>query len=481
MLFTIVSLSVCLATPSHPSDIVFPEYVFTPPVASEFRETVLNDIPVYIVEDRELPLINVVATFRGGDYLDSASSVGLTGMMASLIRDGGTSSLSAEDLDERLAFLATNCGVRGGQSTVVASLNCLSSTFEESFDLFLDMLKNPGFQESRVRLKKDAMVENMKQRNDYPSSILKRENKSLLFGDSYLSRNSTIDAVETIDVDALHKSHGDIVNPSNLILSVSGDFNKEEMMSFLSSKLGGWERGKRSENPPDVIYEYLPGVYFVDQDVPQGGVRISTRSFRRGDSRVEAGIVMNYILGGGGFSSRITQKVRSDEGLAYSASSRLTNGVWSDGVWSAGFESKSPTVALAAILIFDEINSIKTILVSEEELGLAKSAIIEQFPSAFNSRRETLGVFVSDELTGRDPEHWVDFREKISAVTAENVKQVAIDLLDPKKMVVTVVGNWEDIIGGDAGGRATMEDVRIVVGGDMVELPLRNPLTLEAE
>ncbi len=114
MLFTIVSLSVCLATPSHPSDIVFPEYVFTPPVASEFRETVLNDIPVYIVEDRELPLINVVATFRGGDYLDSASSVGLTGMMASLIRDGGTSSLSAEDLDERLAFLATNCGVRGG-------------------------------------------------------------------------------------------------------------------------------------------------------------------------------------------------------------------------------------------------------------------------------------------------------------------------------------------------------------------------------
>jgi len=479
MFFTTLLLTICAAAPNSPKDIVFPEYVFTPPSSSDYKEQILESIPVFIAEDKELPLINIVATFRGGEYIDDVAKTGLSGMMASLIRDGGTESMTAEEVDERFAFLAASASVRGGGTTITASLNSLSSNFEESFDLFLDMLQHPGFQESRIELKKDAIVEGMKQRNDFPSTILKRENNSILFGDSYLGRNATKETIDSITPNDLRASHENIVNPSNLILSVSGDFDKNEMLLLLSEKLSGWKDGAVSANPPDVVSDYTPGIYYVNKDVPQGGVRISIRSFKQGDPDEKAATLMNYILGGGGFSSRITQKVRSDEGLAYSAGSQFYAGAWSNGRWAAGFESKNPTVALAASLIFDEINRIKTELVSEDDLVLSKNALIEQFPSAFQSKTRTLGVFVSDELIDRSPDYWETYRDDIKSVTAEDVMRVANRLLVPNKMAVVIVGNWDVIKNGDAGGRATMEKVQQAVGGDITELPLRNPLTLE--
>lgn len=480
MLFTTILAVSILSVPSRPEEIVYPEYVFTPPVVSDYQEVLLGGIPVFIAQDNSLPLINVVATFRGGDYLLPEENTGLVSVMASLIRDGGTMNMSAEEVDEQFAYLASVCGVSGDGNSVTASLNSLSSTFDESFALFLDILQKPAFQESRLELEKDAVLEAMKQRNDDPSGILQRENARLLFGHSYMGRGSTPDTLATITGDSLHETYSAIINPSNLVIAISGDFDKKTMLEFLNTKLGVWKAGAKSSTPPSVDSNYTPGVYYVQQDVPQGGVRICVRSLRRGDPDVEAAEVMNYILGGGGFSSRITQTVRSDEGLAYSAGSRFSPGVWGDGLWAAGYESKSETVALAAKLIFDEIEEIKNELVSDEDLALAKSAIIEKFPSEFQSKADTLGVFVSDYLSERSNQYWDTYRDKIYAVTKEDVKRVANKILRVEDMFVLVVGNWDVISAGDSDERANMEMIRAIVGGPVTEIPLRDPLTLES-
>ena len=479
-MLTTTLLTVLLSiTPDSYQDIVYPEYVFTPPVSQEYEEVILEKIPVFIVEDTALPLITVVATFRGGDYLIPKENTGVVSMMASLLRGGGTSTMTAEEVDEQFAYLAASSGVGGGGTTVTATLNSLSSNFEESFDLFIDMLRNPAFQESRVQLEKDSTLEGMKQRNDESSSILRRENATMLFGDSYVGRNSTQGTIDSITVDTLKNAHNEIVNPANLVLLVSGDFEKNTMLAYLSEKLRGWSAGNPAGTPLGIVSTYVPGVYYVNQDVPQGGVRICIRSLKQGDPDVEGARIMNYILGGGGFSSRITQTVRSDEGLAYSAGSQFSPGVWGDGLWAAGYESKSETVALAAKLIFNEINKIKTELISDEDLALAKSATIEQFPSMFNSKSDMLGVFVSDYLTNRDSSYWETYRDKISAVTKEDVQRVANRILKTEEMFVLVVGNWGEIKDGDADGRANMNDIKEIVGGEIIELPLRDPLTLE--
>lgn len=479
-MFTTTILTVLFSvTPDSYLDIVYPEYVFTPPLAQEYEEVVLENIPVFIAEDTALPLISVTATFRGGGYLIPNENTGAVSMMASLLRSGGTTTMTAEEVDEAFAFLAAVSSVSGGGTTVTATLNSLSSNFEKSFDLFLNMLQNPAFQASRVSLEKDSALEGMKQRNDESSAVLRRENTTMLFGDSYMGRNITQETLESIGVDILRSTHQSIVNPTNLVLSISGDFDKENMLAYLSTKLHGWSPGSLSSSPPDVASSYVPGVYYIHQDVPQGGVRICIRTLRLGDPDVEAAEVMNYILGGGGFSSRITQTVRSDEGLAYSAGSQFSPGVWSDGLWAAGYESKSETVALAARLVFDEINRIKTELISDEDLALAKNATIEQFPSMFKSKSDTLGVFVSDYLTNRDSSYWETYRNKIKGVTKEDVRRVANKILKPEEMFVLVVGNWDKIKIGDVGGRANMNDIKEIIGGDITELPLRDPLTLE--
>ena len=479
MFLPIITLTLGLVAPEHPKDIVFPEYVFAPPSAGAFVETLENGVTVFIAEDRALPLIQLVATFRGGSYLDEDQHVGLTSMMASLMRGGGTTTISAEEVDERLAFLAANISVGGSRTNVVASLDCLSTNFDEAFGLFLDILQNPGFQESKLLLEKNTIIEGLKQRNDHPTDILRREYSSQMFGGSYLGRNPDEVGVLTVTSEKLGNAHRAIVSPSNLILSVSGDFDKNEMLATLNASFGKWDGGFGVPEPPNVLSEYAPGIYYVNRDVPQGGVRMGLRTVMRNDPDIEAIEVMNYILGGGGFSSRITQSVRSDEGLAYGVGSRFSAGVWGDGTWAAGFESKNSTVALATMLVFDEIERIRTEPVSVEDLSLAKSALIEQFPSTFQTKSATLGVFVNDTLTNRDATYWDTYRERIAAVTVEDVQRVANKILRPGEMVVVIVGDWDVINVGDDGGRANMEDVRAIVGGDVVELPLRDPLTLE--
>ena len=479
MIITLLSMLLFIGAPESPKELVYPEYAFSVPLSDEYKEVLDNGVVVYIAENKELPLVHIVGTFIGGDYLDTVDGVGVTSVMASLVRSGGTETMTAEDVDERFAFLAADASVGGGPTTVTATLDCLSSNFKDSFDLFFEMIQRPGFQPNRIELAKTNIIEMLGQRNDQSSGILRREFSSKLFGDSYLGRKPVLSSIESIGVDDLRSRHKLVFSPSNLTLSVSGDFDTQQMLEFLNSSVGSWVGVGAAVTPEEVNSIFVPGIYYVDQDVPQGGVRVGIRSVQQGDQNVAAIEVMNYILGGGGFGSRITQSVRSKEGLAYSAGSVFSDNPWTDGVWAAGYESKSSTVALAAELIFDEINKIKTETVSEEELEQAKKSIIQQFPSLFQSKPATLEVFVDDTITNRSPEYWVNYRNNISAVTSEDVRRVANMLLDPKKMVMVVVGDWSEIEGGDAEGRSSMGKISDIIGGDISELPLRDPLTLE--
>ena len=465
--------------PKHPSEIVFPDYAFTPPSAGEFRHELSNGIPVYIIEDRELPLINVSLIFLGGDYLDPADQSGLVDMMATLVRTGGTTTMSAEEVDEQFDFLAANAGSGSRGTTTIASLNTLSSNLDESLPLFIDMVRNPGFQDSRLMLEKDEFVEGMKQRNDHPQSILSRERAMLMYGDSWRGRQATESSVSSVTKADLARAHTMIFNPANLIIAVSGDFDEETMLKTLDDALAGWPKGARVSAPPETPSAYTPAIYYVDQDVPQGGVIMGLRSIRRDDPDLAAAEIMNDILGGGGFSSRITKRVRSDEGLAYSAGSRLAPGTWDDGTWGASFQSKSPTVALAIDLILNEMAGIRDGEVTDEEMDVAKGSIIETFPTIFQSKHGTVSIFAADELTGRDPGFWTRWRDQVRAVTRADVRRVANRLLDDDALAIVIVGDWGEIDAGDADGRASMSAVSDRLGFAAVELPLRDPLTME--
>ena len=135
-------------------------------------------------------------------------------------------------------------------------------------------------------------------------------------------------------------------------------------------------------------------------------------------------------------------------------------------------------MALAAKIVLDQIKGVRDALVTEEELETAKQSAVETFPRQFESKPQMLRVFVNDESTKRPKDYWQTYREKILAVTREDLQRVAQKHLDPEKMAILVVGDWKEIAPGDSGKRASMQDF---FGGKVQQLPLRDPLTLEPQ
>jgi len=461
--------------PDRPEKITFAPLKFEPPKSTEFRHELPSGVVVYLAPSKEFPLVNIAMTFKGGANLDPPEIVGLANATGAMMRRGGTTTIKPEDLDEKLDFLAAQAGTNCGSTTSGANLNTLTANLNESFALFMDLLRNPGFVESKLAIWKGEALEGMKQRNDDAGPILSREWEALLYGrEHFEGRQMTQQSVDAITVEGLRQMHQRIFHPGNLIVAVTGDFESSDMLQRLEKAFAGWPKGEPVADPEKPTATFEPGMYHVEKDIPQGKVFIGLRGIQRDDPDFFPMLVMNDILGGGGFTSRITKRVRSDEGLAYSAGSGMIPDVWYPGEFRASFQSKNATVALATKIIFEEFERIRTEPVTDEELATSVNQFVETFPRTFESKAGMLNVFVSDEWTRRSADYWQTYRDQVRSVTKEDIMRVAQKHLTSENMAIFVVGKWDEIYPGDLEGRAKMNEF---FGGDVNHLPLRDPLT----
>jgi len=463
--------------PAHPDQIEFAPLAFEPPSASDFRHELSNGVPVYLAPSREFPLVNIVFSFRGGSHLDPDGAVGLASATAEMMRRGGTTTLTAEELDDRFDFLAAQVTIASGGERVTARLNSLSDNLDESLALFLDMLRNPGFAEDKLATWKNDVLASMRQRNDDPGSLSGREWRALMFGrDHHEARVMTSMDLAAVDGESMRSMHARIFDPANLVIAIDGDFDASEMLNRLESLFDDWRFGERAPDPPAPFAGPTPGVRLIERDIAQGRVFAGLRAGQRDDPDAAAVRVMNDILGASGFTSRITKRIRSDEGLAYSAGANMSLRLKYPGEWRAFFQTRNATIPLGLKIVMEEINRIREEPVGDEELEMAIASIIETFPRTFESRAGTLAIFVDDEMTDRPADHWQTWRDRIRSVTAEDVREAARRHLDPDRLAILLVGRWDEIVDGDIDGRASMADF---FGGEVEILPLRDPLTQE--
>lgn len=467
--------------PDRPEKLSFAPLEFHPPKPELYRVLLAAGPVAYLVPDHELPLVNLALSIHTGDWVEPEGKEGLTDLCGSLLTRAGTETRTAPELEERLAFLAASLssGIQGAQGSV--SLNLLAKDLDEGLAILREVLTSPRFQPDRIELQKQHMLQDMQQRNDESSHIEHQEAGFLAYGENFWdNRHQTAASVAAITRDDLLAFHKQWFWPSNFVVAASGDFDRDAMVKKLETLFANWPWGGTAPPPiPTNITMAAAGVYLVDKEVNQGRVELLLPGIMRNNPDYFPLIIMNDILGGGGFSSRIVNRVRSDEGLAYSAGSSFPGGVYFPYAFTASFQSKSRTVAYATAIVIEEMKRMAAEPVAVEELENAKKGFIDRLPRSFASKAQVAGVLAAEEFTGRyrtDPDYWQQVVPRIQAVTREDVQRVAKKYLTPDRLVILGVGAKADILKGDPAHPVAFTNL---VGGKFTELPLRDPLTMK--
>ena len=405
------------------------------------RAVLSNGMVVHMIPDRELPLVSMTAYVNIGSIYEPADKVGLAGLTGAVMRSGGTKELTPDQLDRELEFMASSVESSIGAEMGNVSLSCLTRNLPRTLELFSQVLRTPAFREDRVELARKRTIEALRRQNDDSKEIADREFRKALYPNHPLGRVPTVATVTAITRDDLVAFHDRYFHPNNVILAVAGDFDPKEMIALLEKVFGGWKR-EAVDSPavPEPAKEVKPAVLEAQKDVNQSAIRMGHLGIDKSNPDLYAIRVMDYILGGG-FTSRLMTEVRSNEGLAYNVYAAFDVGRRFIGTFEAQTETKSETTARAIGLMRDIIAGMTKAPVSDQELTLAKDAIINSFIFGFARADVVVNQRARVEFFGYPDGYLENYRANIARVTKDDVLRVARTYLHPDGMVTVVVGD----------------------------------------
>ncbi len=458
---------------NKPADLKYPPLQYDPPDPADFRTEFANGLRGYFQEDTRLPLFNISAIINFGSQYVPKNKKGLASIMSQTMIKGGTKTREGRDIEDRINFIGGGLSFRAGERTSTLSLNVLSEDLDEGLELFFDVLMNPEFRRGPVNLAKVSSIQRLRQANDQPNSVLSREYERLLYGDHPLTWDPTQTTYESISSADLKAVHTQFFFPENIILAAAGDFDKTDLKDKIDKAIAGWEnKDLQLPSISTTFPEPEPGVYFIQKSISQGYINLGHLGLEDTDPDYFAVQVMNFILGGGSFTSRIVMKVRSDEGLSYSQGSRFRYTWGFPGTFSGYVTTKSSTVGYAISLILDEFNRIRTEPVSDSEMDVAINYYLESFSNSFTSPQSTMSTFANLEMTGKTMDYYKTYRDNIEAVDKAKVQEVANKYIHPDKTIIMIVGDFEPC---DEGGDKWPGPLNKL--GKVHTITLKDPLT----
>jgi zinc protease len=420
--------------------------LFTDVHALDIKKTVLpNGLTVLHVERRTLPIVMVTLLVKASPLDEPPEKAGLANLTAELLTEG-TKTRKATDISEEIEFIGASLGASADTDYTVITLSVLKKDIEKGFELLSDIALNPIFPDDEIARNKDLIKGSLKQSEEEPSFLAGRAFKKAVYGELPYGRLvtgsvATIDAIRKEDI---LKFHADQYRPNNAFLSVVGDLTGDELTLLTGKFLSGWKAGdipKRSSLPAPVKKKET---ILIDRDLSQANIILGHAGVSRGNPDYYAVSVMNYILGGGGFSSRLMQTVRDEMGLAYDIHSFFAP-YREGGLFEVAVQTKNESANTVVRVIDEQLTRIRAEQISDQELEDAKAYLTGSFPRKLDTNRKIADFLAAIEFHGLGLDYIETYPLTIKAVTKDDVLRVAKKYLAPGELVTVVVGKQSKI------------------------------------
>ena len=409
--------------------------------------TLANGLRVIFLENTRLPLVTYRLAFRTGDAHDPPGLPGLTDMLTGMLNEGTTTRTSRQIADAVARIGATlGAGASSDHTTVAAT--ALSQFGDEILELMADIVLRPSFPADELELTKQNALQNLIAQRGQPSFLANERLARVIYGEHpYSVVSATPESIDAISQDDLVEFHRRRFVPNNTVLVVGGDIRREAALARIEELFGAWQPGESAKSdfpaPPARTGRTL---YLVDRPgSAQSNIVIANLAITRTDPDYFPMVVMHTILGANA-SSRIFMNLREDKGYTYGAYTSL-DARRTAGTFRATAEVRTPVTGESLKEFFYELERIREEVVTEKELQDAKSYLTGIFPIRLETLEGLIDQLIQIKVYDLPGDYLQTYRERINAITREEVQRVARRFVTPDRAAIVIVGDADALTG----------------------------------
>ncbi len=408
--------------------------------------TTPSGLSVWLVEDHTVPVISLKFSFKdAGSFVEKPHQQGLVQLLSNMM-DEGAGELDSQAFQKELSDHSISLSFSGGRDQFGGSLKTLTTHKDKAFDLLTQALTQPRFDEEPLERMKQANLSRIKNSMTQPNWIAARLMNDIAFAGHPYAQNSggTLSTLPTLTAKNLHDFVTNELTGDRLIIALSGDITPEQAITHIEKIFSSFPHIIRDDITRPVKLQNQNTLSVFKKDIPQSILRITLPGIRPSDQDYYAAKLMNHIFGGGGFGSRLMERIREKEGLTYGIYSGLSHMEMTETL-SISTSTKNETVAPLLSLIKSEAKTLKTTPITTQELQDAKDYILGSMPLALTSTDALSSIMLSLQSDRRPATYLDTLDDHINAVTIEDVQKTAQRLLDFNRAVIVLVGQPQNI------------------------------------
>jgi zinc protease len=412
-----------------------------PPVQ---RMVISNGLVFLVSEESSLPFVTMGLFVDSGSWRDPRDHGGLSYLTAKGLLLG-TSQRDAAAINEQLDFMGISLSASSTRDYTAVTLRVLKKDLDKGLDLLMEVLTQPIFPEKELQREVEKTLAAIQSEEDQPEEVAEKAFQKDLFAAGPYGHpvEGTKESLPRLTRDAVIRFHNSFYHPNNSILTVVGDITAQEVTTKVLSRFEKWPKGKIHEEAVVTTFAETQKALKIDRSINQANIILGQAGVRRDNPDYYALTVMNYILGGGGFSSRLVEEIRNKRGLAYSVASFFDYGKY-PGSFQIVLQTKNASAREGISLSLQQMERIRKELVSEEEMEGARKYLVGSFPMRFDTQAKLVNFLSQVEYYGLGLDYPEKYPTLIRSVTREAVLRVAQKYLHPDNHILVVVANLRE-------------------------------------